>query len=161
MTEIEPLVLSKEINSEEKHRFVLEVNKINDQVFEYDETNSKTTPIIVEKSDVINKRVDEVLEVLGAGQGLLLAGKSNAINKLITIVEIVKSIRNNDENGIHQYNKLLQQSSVSNPNYNNSKMTSKQRKNLVNDLNPKTYLLPILLIYVSSTPLPLEDWTSQ
>lgn len=156
---------SKDLYLEEKHRFIFEVEKINEQLAQDLKASNHEFPVaspeIIEKSNDINRDVEKLLSNISAGKGQLLAAKSNAINKMISLVEITKSIAKKDHISIHQYNKLLQQSSLNNPNYSYSRMTQRQKENLTNELKPKVFILPLLFVYIAPEPVEMVDWTFQ
>lgn len=153
------IATEEEIHTEEKHRFSFEVFNISEEIHKLETQDPKEQPIIIGKSDNINDRVATLCSKLDSGKGVLLAGKSNSINKLISIIEITKT--SSTCKVLYQYNKTIQQTSVKNPNYSYSRMSKSQKENLSNELKPKTYVLPILLVYMSPQSLDLSDWTEQ
>lgn len=151
--------LALEIHKEEVGRFQFEVEVTNKELYKgISLLNSGVElhpPIIIDKHDSMTKQIDDIIALLNTNTPILLVGKSKTLNRLISVVELVKT-----KVQVQQYNKLIQQSSVKNPNHKPSNMTNPQKQNLQEDIDPKIYLLPILFVYLVPKKIKCEiDWT--
>lgn len=167
--------ISKDIFEEEKNLFEVETDALYQKIIGSKEpqtiTNKNIT--VINKNDSINTRVTHIINLLKSQtRPVLIAGKSNAISKMLTVSEVLKSTIRNDHPTIQlkQYNKLTKQSSLNNPNYKQTNRTAKQRNNVDNFMNDasinghKIYQLPILYILFvpkDDSSLELSGWTHQ
>lgn len=151
--------IALEIHKEEVGRFRFETDSTNKELHKgISELNSGVKmhqPIIMDKHDSMTKQIDEIVSILQDNTPVLLVGKSKTLNRLISVVELVKT-----KVQVQQYNKLIQQSSVKNPNHKPSNMTIKQKQNLQEDIDAKIYYLPILFVYLVPKELKCDlEWT--
>ncbi|CUM55934.1 uncharacterized protein AC631_01661 [Debaryomyces fabryi] len=167
--------ISKDIFEEEKNLFEVESNALYQKVI--GSKGLQTIPsknlTIINKNDSIKTKVTQITNLLRSQtEPLLIAGKSNAISKMLTISELLKSTIRNDHPTVRlkQYNKLTKQSSLHNPNYKQTNKTVKQRNNVDNFMNDagihghKIYQLPILYILFvpkEDSSLELSGWSHQ
>ena len=112
----------------------------------------------IKKNDSIRQRVAQILASLQEKSTVLLIGKSVAISKLVTIVELVKSKLGSD---IHQYNHIYMEKSLSNPNYLGKKELTEEQKALEEIRGPKVYQLAILLVILSEKDVEMDGWNKQ
>ena len=112
----------------------------------------------IKKNDSIRQRVAQILASLQEKSTVLLIGKSVAISKLVTIVELVKSKLGAD---IHQYNHISMEKSLSNPNYLGKKELTEEQKALEEIRGPKVYQLAILLVIWSEKDVEMDGWNKQ
>ena len=112
----------------------------------------------IKKNDSIRQRVAQILASLQEKSTVLLIGKSVAISKLVTIVELVKSKLGAD---IHQYNHISMEKSLSNPNYLGKKELTEEQKALEEIRGPKVYQLAILLVILSEKDVEMDGWNKQ
>lgn len=112
----------------------------------------------MKKNDSIRQRVTQILASLHENSTVLLIGKSVAISKLVTIVELVKSKHGAD---IHQYNHISMEKSLSNPNYLGKKELTEEQKALEEVRGPKVYQLAILLVILSTKDVEMDGWSKQ
>lgn len=112
----------------------------------------------IKKNDSIRQRVTQVLASLQEKSTVLLIGKSVAISKLVTIVELVKAKYGTD---LHQYNHISMEKSLSNPNYLGKKELTEEQKALEEVRGPKVYQLAILQVFLSEKDVELEGWNKQ
>ena len=167
--------ISKDIYEEEKNLFEVESQALYQRIVGSKKPQSITDKniTIISKNDSIKTRVTHIIDLLQSQTNpVLIAGKSNAISKMLTVCEILKSaiLKDHPTIQLKQYNKLTKQSSLNNPNYKQTNRTVKQRNNVDNFMNDaninghKIYQLPIL--YILFVPrdysnLELNGWTAQ
>lgn len=167
--------ISKDIFEEEKNLFEVESNALYQKIIgsKGKQTISSKNVTIINKNDSIKTKVTQITNLLQSqGEPILIAGKSNSISKMLTIIEILKSTIRSDRSTpqLKQYNKLTKQSSLHNPHYKLTSKTVKQRNNVDNFMNNadihghKIYQLPILYILFvpkDDSILELSGWTYQ
>ncbi|KAI5965385.1 uncharacterized protein KGF55_001606 [Candida pseudojiufengensis] len=162
------------------------INKIIDSI----KSNSKKDIKIIkiDKDHSIKKSIDKILNQLSKSP-VVVTGYANSIQKLISIVEIVKQKQKESKKVIHQYNLLQQYKTTFNP-YKKSKhfngveiidLSSQLKEKTTNDITKeivklnkeaeveikgeKEYKLPVLLVLLSTNDdiksYLNEDWTIQ
>ena len=112
----------------------------------------------IKKNDSIRQRVAQILASLQEKSTVLLIGKSVAISKLVTIVELVKSKLGAD---IHQDNHISKEKWSSNPHYLGKKELTEEQKALEEIRGPKVYQLAILLVILSEKDVEMDGWNKQ
>ena len=112
----------------------------------------------IKKNDSIRQRVAQILASLQEKSTVLLIGKSVAISKLVTIVELVKSKLGAD---IRQCDHISMEKSLSNPNYLGKKELTEEQKALEEIRGPKVYQLAILLVILSEKDVEMDGWNKQ
>lgn len=141
---------------EEETKFGEDVKVLSESIQNDKGDDIEENTIIIKKNDSIKDIIEEVLKLLNNKKTVLLVGKSVALNRLITIVEIVKS-----KGPVHQYNQLSNQQSRENPNYSRQKTRDNVRAG-DQHLNGKIYYLPILYVVLSTEPITInESWSKQ
>lgn len=141
---------------EEENKFGEDVRVVSESIQNHNGDDIEQNTIIIKKNDSIKDIIEEVLKLLNDKKTVLLVGKSVALNRLITIIEIVKS-----KGQVHQYNKLNSQQSSENPNYSRQKTRDNVRAG-DQHLNGKIYYLPVLYVVLTKEPIIVnESWSKQ
>ncbi|ODV71041.1 ribonuclease P/MRP protein subunit POP6 CYBJADRAFT_175446 [Cyberlindnera jadinii NRRL Y-1542] len=103
--------------------------------------------IIVKKGDKVSRRIDTLLKLIADHGAVLVMAQGNGIQKMLTIVEIVKS-KLEGENKYEQFNRL-------------DKYDTVVKKNEVIDVKRSTAVFYTLLKKVDQLDEELKEWTRQ
>lgn len=114
--------------------------------------------INITKNSNMKKNITEILSNLNQNNPVLVIGKSLALSKLLSIVEISKQQFHQeiDQQTLYQYNKMEQ--------IEQEKTMESQESDLtivINDIHSKPEKIPILYIILSKSPFDLPGWTNQ